>query len=167
MALNAYLRMEGGAQGDVEGSVTQVGRENSIMVLAFSHEIDSPRDAASGLPMGRRQHGPIVICKEVDKASPVLFRMLANNEVITEWRLDFYRPSRSRTSRSRSAVQFYTIQLENARIGNIRTEMLNNSLPENRRQPEREYIQFYYHTITWTWQDGGIEAEDVWHTPVV
>ena len=160
MALNAYLRMAGEAQGAIQGSVSQAGREDSIKVLAFNHEIDSPRDAASGLPTGKRQHRPIVICKEVDKASPLLFRALTQNENISEWRLDFYRPSRSRRE-----FQFYTIELENASIGNIQTEMLDNSRPENRRQIEREYIQFYYQRISWTWQDGGISADDDWETP--
>ena len=34
--------------------------------------IVSPRDPASGLPTGKRQHGDIVITKEIDKGSPSL-----------------------------------------------------------------------------------------------
>jgi len=34
------------------------------------HGIVSPRDPASGLPTGKRQHGDIVITKEIDKGSP-------------------------------------------------------------------------------------------------
>ncbi|WP_044246058.1 type VI secretion system tube protein Hcp, partial [Chondromyces apiculatus] len=48
MALAAYLRLKGQTQGDIKGSVIQKGREDSIMVIAVSHEIISPRDAASG-----------------------------------------------------------------------------------------------------------------------
>jgi len=40
--------------------------------IAFEQEIVSPRDAASGLPTGKRQHKPFVITKELDKSSPVL-----------------------------------------------------------------------------------------------
>ncbi|HRI69004.1 MAG TPA: type VI secretion system tube protein Hcp, partial [Polyangium sp.] len=43
MALNAYLRLKGQKQGEIKGSVTQKGREGSIMVIAVSHEIISPR----------------------------------------------------------------------------------------------------------------------------
>ncbi|HVK67514.1 MAG TPA: type VI secretion system tube protein Hcp, partial [Polyangium sp.] len=46
MALNAYLRLKGQKQGEIKGSVTQKGRENSIMIIAVSHEIMSPRDPA-------------------------------------------------------------------------------------------------------------------------
>lgn len=41
-------------------------------VINFEQEIVSPRDAASGLPTGKRQHKPFVITKELDKSSPVL-----------------------------------------------------------------------------------------------
>jgi len=40
--------------------------------IAFEQEIVSPRDAASGLPTGKRQHKPFTITKELDKSSPVL-----------------------------------------------------------------------------------------------
>jgi hypothetical protein len=43
-------------------------------VINFYHEVVSPRDAASGLPTGKRQHKPFVITKELDKSSPMLAR---------------------------------------------------------------------------------------------
>lgn len=40
--------------------------------ISFEQGIVSPRDAASGLPTGKRQHKPFVITSELDKSSPVL-----------------------------------------------------------------------------------------------
>lgn len=40
--------------------------------ITFEQEIVSPRDAASGLPTGKRMHKPFTITKELDKSSPVL-----------------------------------------------------------------------------------------------
>jgi len=40
--------------------------------ISFDQEIVSPRDAASGLPTGKRMHKPFVITKELDKSSPML-----------------------------------------------------------------------------------------------
>lgn len=40
--------------------------------IVFNQAIVSPRDAASGLPTGKRQHKPVVFVKEYDKSSPVL-----------------------------------------------------------------------------------------------
>jgi len=161
VALNAYLTLKGQKQGDIKGSVTQKGREESIMVIGFSHEVVSPRDAASGLPTGKRQHKPFTVTKEIDKSTPLLYNVLTNNENITDWKLKFWQPSTSGAE-----VQFYTVDLVNANIAGIRGEMLNNKYPENMQHKEREHVAFTYQKITWTWMDGGITADDDWETPV-
>jgi type VI secretion system secreted protein Hcp len=167
MALNAYLRMEGKTQGAINGSVTQKGRENSIMVIAVSHEIISPRDAASGLPTGKRQHKPLVITKELDKSTPLLYNMLTNNENITKWELQFWTPQLKATAGAGMEVQHYTITLENANIAAINFRMANNKHPDLMKFAEYEEIAFTYQKITWTWNDGGITADDDWEAPVV
>ena len=43
-------------------------------------EIVSPRDAASGLPTGKRQHKPISISSEVDKTSPIVAESVSGAE---------------------------------------------------------------------------------------
>ncbi len=161
MALNAYLKLKGQTQGDIKGSVTQAGRTDLIMVIAVQHEVTSPRDAASGLPTGKRQHHPFVITKEIDKATPLLYNLLVNNENITEWELQFWRPSPSGAE-----VQFYTVKLANASIAWIRSIMPNNKHPDLMKFAEYEEIGFCYQKITWTWMDGGIESMDDWETPV-
>jgi type VI secretion system secreted protein Hcp len=161
MALNAYLKLTGKTQGEIKGSVTQVGREDSIMVIAYNHEVVSPRDAASGLPTGKRQHKPLTITKEIDKASPLLMTVLTNNEQVTKWELRFWQPSPTGQE-----VQHYTIELENASIASIRSEMLNNKYAENMNHKEREHVSFCYQKVTWTWMDGGITASDDWEAPV-
>jgi len=157
MALNAYLKLRGNNQGEIKGSVSQKGREDSIMVIAFEHEVISPRDAASGLQTGRTQHKTLTITKEIDASTPLLMNALINNENIQEWELRFWQPSRTGQE-----IQFYTIQLLNASISDIRQEMLNNKYPENMQHKEREHISFCYQKITWTWEDGGITAEADW-----
>jgi type VI secretion system secreted protein Hcp len=162
MALNAYLKLKGAKQGDIKGSVTQKGRADKIMVIAVQHEVSSPRDAASGLPTGKRQHHPFVITKELDKSTPLLFNALCNNESITEWELQFWQPSSTGVEK-----QHYTVQLTNASIAWIRSIMPNNKHPELMKFSEYEEIGFTYQKITWTWMDGGITAEDDWEAPVV
>ena len=66
--------MEDGALDDVQGGAqtmflangtpvradTQTaGREDQIEVIATNYQIKSPRDAASGLPTGKRMHKPV------------------------------------------------------------------------------------------------------------
>ena len=164
MALNAYLKMKGQKSGQVKGSVTQKGRADTIMVVAYSHEVVSPRDAASGLPTGKRMHKPITITKEIDKASPILYNILVNNELITEFELDFWRPS---PSGSGAEVHFYTVKLTNASICQMHEYMLDNKVPENMKFPPMETVSFTYQKIEWTWVDGGVTANDDWEAPVV
>lgn len=159
--LNAYLKLRGQKSGDVKGGVTLRGREGSIMVTAVHHEVVSPRDAASGLPTGKLQHKPLVITKEVDPASPILYKLLTTNEKITSFRLQFWKPGASGQE-----VQYFTIELVNASIATISARMLDNKNPELARYAFREEIAFTYEKIVWTWVDGGIRTEGAWETPV-
>jgi len=168
MALNAYLKLKGQKQGEIKGSVTQKGREGKIMVISVNHEIVSPRDAASGLPTGKRQHKPLVITKELDKSSPLLYNVLVNNENITEFELQFWTPQiGGAVGGGGTEKQHYTIKLTNANIASINFRMLNNKNPELMRYAEYEEIAFTYQKIEWTWNDGGITADDDWESPVV
>ncbi len=161
MALNAYLTLKGQKQGAIKGSVTQKGREGKIMVIAVSHEIVSPRDAASGQATGKRQHKPFVITKELDKSSPILYNVLCTNENIIEFELQFWRP-KATAAGSGQEVQNYTVKLTNAKIADIQFTMLNNKNPELMRYAEYEEVAFTYEKIEWIWVDGGITATDDW-----
>ncbi len=162
MALNAYLRLKGETAGEVKGSVTQAGREDSIMVIGFEHDVVSPRDAASGLPTGKRQHMPITITKEIDLSTPILYQIMVQNENIPEWKMQCFQPSAAGQEQ-----QHYTITLTNASIAGIRAEMLNNKYSENMQHKEREHVSFCYQKIEWTWEEGGISTQDDWEAPVV
>lgn len=167
MALNAYLKLKGQKQGEIKGSVTQKGRENKIMVIAVAHEIVSPRDPASGLPTGKRMHKPLVITKELDKSSPLLYNVLVNNENIQDWELQFWTPQLKAATGVGAEVQHYTITLKNANIASIAFRMANNKHPDLMKFAEYEEVAFTYEKITWTWNDGGVMAEDSWEAPVV
>lgn len=161
MALNAYLKLKGQKQGEIKGSVIQKGKENKIQVIAVSHDLSSPRDAATGLAKGRRMHKPF-ITKETDKASPLLYNALVNNEAITEFELQFWTPQTSASAGIGKEKQHYTIRLTNASISDIKFRMLNNNNPELAIFTEFEEVSFTYQKIEWTWMDGSITAMDDW-----
>ena len=121
MALNAYLSLKGQTQGDIKGSVTQKGREGKIMVIAASHEVYSPRDLASGLPTGKRQHKPFIITKELDQSTPLLYTALKSNEIFTSFELQFWTPKLTGTGTGME-VQHYTVRLTNAQICDIKLD---------------------------------------------
>ena len=140
MALNAYLKLKGAKQGQIKGSVTQKGREDKIMVVAVNHEVVSPRDPASGLPTGKRMHKPFVITKELDKATPLLYNVLTNNENITEWELQFWAPQTKAGGSVGTEVQHYTVKLTNANISSIQFKLLNNKNPDFAKYGEYEEV---------------------------
>lgn len=166
MALNAYLNLKSNKQGVIKGSVTQKGREGKIAVIAVSHEVVSPRDAASGLPTGKRMHKPFVITKELDKSTPLLYNVLCNNENIEEWNLEFWTPQLKAATGGGVETQHYTVKLTNANIASIAFRMANNKHPDLMKFAEYEEIAFTYQKIQWIWKDGGIEAVDDWEAPV-
>jgi type VI secretion system secreted protein Hcp len=137
------------ATGQKQGAITGDGPNGKIMVIAVSHEIVSPRDAASGLPTGKRQHKPFVITKELDKSSPLFFNALTTNENLPAVQFNFMRSNADGTKST-----YYTVKLTNANVAS-RTQTGGF-----------EKISFTYQKITWTWVDGGITAEDDWEAPV-
>jgi type VI secretion system secreted protein Hcp len=158
MALDAYMTLKGNVSGDIKGSVTTPGHEGAIRVVAVQHEITSPRDAQSGLPTGRRQHKPFVVTKELDRSSPILYRMLATNETITSLVVKFM----ASAGPSGATVNDYTVTLTNASIADITFVMPSTVDATLSKSPELDRVSFTYQKIEWTWTEGGISASDDW-----
>jgi len=165
MALNAYLRLVGEKSGEIKGSVVQKGREGRIMVIAVSHEVVSPRDPASGLATGKRQHKALVVTKELDRASVLLHQAQARNESLKDCELQFWAPN-LKGAGAGTEVQHFTIKLTNASIASIRTQMPNNRDAELTKLETFEEVAFTYQKIEWTWTDGNITASDDWEGAV-
>jgi type VI secretion system secreted protein Hcp len=153
-ATTIFMTLTGQKSGNIRGGVAQKGREGSLQVAAFEDEIVSPRDAASGLPTGQRQHKPIKVTVELDQSAPLLYQMLSTNENITTLELKFWHPSASGVE-----SQFYSVKLTNANIAEIHTSTSTDAA----HTPMLD-VSFTYQKIQWTWTDGGITAADNWQT---
>lgn len=138
-----YLKLVGRAQGQIAGAVTLPGRENSIEAIAWSHEVVVPRDMMSGSTTVRRQHRPLTIAKEVDKATPKLLKALITNEVMASCSLECWRPDP--TGRDKL---YYRVDLTNAIVAGIVTNFPS------------EQVTFHFQKIVFTWVDGNIVTED-------
>lgn len=140
----------------IEGS----GREDTILVVAFEHQIMVPYDPSSGLPTGKRVHTPIVITKMLDKASPGLHKALIGGEYLDEVTIKFYRKADS--DEGKKEEHYFTIKLEDAIIVDIRQYQPNILDPQFKSYGHMEDVSFTYKKITWIWEPDGIETEDNW-----
>ena len=145
---------------DIEGEVRQKGREGWMEIFGFSHEINSPRDAASGLPTGKRQHMPFRVVIRQSQATPLLLQAQSRNQVIPEVKVLFFRPSGT----TGLEQQYFTYTLKNARITSYRTWAPNKQDPAAAPYLPSSELAFTYETITTTYVDGGIEHSDDWIT---
>lgn len=166
MAMQAYMTVKGQKHGNIDGSITQKGREKMIGVIAVSHEIISPRDPQSGLPTGQRMHKPFVVTKELDKSTPILYNVLCTNENCPEVFIKYWTPQLKAGTGQGSEVQHFTVKLTNANIASISFRMANIRHPDLVKFTEYEEIAFTYQKIEWTWNDGGISAGDDWEARV-
>ena len=115
MALQAWVAVKGARQGQFKGEATPPGRRDKWMpVLAFTMGLTSPRDPASGLPTGKRQHQPVTIVKPWGAASPQGLTACATNEVLAEVDIEF-----TRQSPTGEEVVYQTVRLTNASFSQI------------------------------------------------
>lgn len=151
------MRLTGQQSGDILGEVTQKGREGMHAILAFSHEIVSPRDPASGLPSGKRQHHPFRVVKLLNRATPTLLNVLSKNELLTTVIVDVWAPSATGAE-----VKVITYTLTNAHLISIRPWMPNTSDATARGYPPAEELAFTYETLKVSYPTGPSEAQDDW-----
>ena len=159
-ALPSFMWVEGAKQGQIEGSSDIEGREGAIIVYAFGHSVKVPTDLHSGQVTGARIHGPFKILKSFDKSSPKLYQACATGEQLTKVTVKFYR-----TTAQGTEEHYFTIELEEAIIVNISPSMPTTFLEQNAQYRHMETVSFIYRKIKWTWEDGGIVAEDDWLVP--
>jgi type VI secretion system secreted protein Hcp len=155
--VHLYLKANG---TDIQGESTQtsLGRENSIECITFQSQAITARERGTGMATGRRTYEPLTIVKRIDKSSPLLMKALCRNETI-EGVFKFFRPNPAGDG---TTQQFFSVKIQKARIASVK-QMLPDTLdPDSANFPPKEEVQFVFHTIGWTFEDGGVEYEDSW-----
>lgn len=160
MPMPCHLELEGEKQGAIEGSCQMTGREKTILVYAMNHDVHIPRDPQSGLPSGKRIHGPLTIVKEYDKASPKLYQALCTGEHMKTVTIKWYRIDPTGTEE-----HYFTHILEDAIVVGIKPYMPMAFIQDNEPYRHMEEVSFTYKKIKWTWEVDGIESEDSWAVP--
>ena len=160
MPMPGYLTLSGQTQGKIDGGCTIKGHEGAILVQAVDHTIEIPKSIQTGLPTGRRIHGPLTITKELDKASPKHFQALTSGEQLTSAKLEYFR-----ISPQGKEELYYTVEIKNAVITSMRKFVPNCLDPLNKTMGHMEEVSLTYETIIETFTPDGIEAQDSWNSP--
>jgi type VI secretion system secreted protein Hcp len=164
MAFEFYVSITGKKQGKFKGASAGVGRRTTkdrIPGIRFELETISPRDAATGLPTGKRQHKPVVITKEWDAASPQLFQALVANEVLSTVLFEFLK-----TDPAGREVVYFTIKLTDAAVSDIRSHLDLTGTGGGRYDGhELEDVSFTFRTIEITDVESRTSATDDWSSP--
>jgi type VI secretion system secreted protein Hcp len=156
MPIEAYCTIEG-MEGPIEGSVQIAGRENTIEVVEFNHQVHIPSDRKSGRLTGVRQHRPAVITKAYDKSTPYLYKALTNGEELPSVIVRWYDIDDTGTE-----VNYFTHTYEQARISDIRSYMPSTKDPTMDQYTHMEDVSFVYESVEWLWEDGALTHIDAW-----
>lgn len=121
-----------------------------IHVIDFQYQVTSPRDPATGQATGKRQHKPIVITKQIDAGSPLLFNALVTNETLASVILEFFHEAKA-------TRPYYRIQLTKAAVSGI-SQRLDNFPPDrnpialNERRPTLSANAMYVENVSFVFQ---------------
>ncbi len=159
MAETVHLFLKANGQ-DVKGESTQTsqGRANSIECVFYQQSVLTAREAGSGMATGRRQYEPLMIRKRIDKSSPLIAKALVENAKI-DGTFKFFRPNPTGDG---TTEQFYSVEIKDGRVASMKQYVPDTIVPVSSTEPPLEEIAFVFHTITWTYTNGGVTHTDTW-----
>jgi type VI secretion system secreted protein Hcp len=115
-AFTAFISVKGKKQGQFKGEGADVKRRDKWMpVLSFQYGIKAPRDAASGLPNGKRQYDQLCFTKEWGPSDPQFMSAATANETLGEVNFEFVK-----TNATGEQFVFQTVKLTDATVASVR-----------------------------------------------
>ncbi|EGQ5299547.1 Hcp family type VI secretion system effector [Enterobacter hormaechei subsp. hormaechei] len=159
MAVPAHLWLYDLNGSLIMGGSEVAGREGSIEIQSFVHGLQVPFDGNTGRLTSTRVHNVMSIEKEFDKASPYLYRAVAQAERLQKAQIRWYRIAPSGTEE-----EFFHILLEDIRLIHINPSMHNFKQPIGQLSVPTESLGLGYARITWKYLDGNIQFTDEWNS---
>jgi len=153
MAIPAYLWLQDDGGALIKGSVDVNGREHSIEVTSFSHNVNIPTDGNTGKLTGTRIHGALIFEKDFDSSSPYLFKAVATGQTLQSAEFKWYT-----INDAGQEVEYYNMSLEGVKIVSVTPMMHDTKTAIN--VGHKEQIQMRYFI------DGNIQYSDAWNERV-
>jgi type VI secretion system secreted protein Hcp len=123
-------------------------------------QLGGDQRTGGGLQPGHRAPAaePILIRKRIDTSTPLLAKARVENQQI-EGQFKFHRPNPTGDG---TTEQFFTVEIKGGRVFSQKLLILNTLDPQQSSEPPLEDVGFVFHTITWTYTQGGVTHEDNW-----
>jgi len=154
MSNPAYLWLTDENGSPMVGASLVSGRVGAIEVKSLTHNVNIPVDGNTGRLTGTRIHAPIMIQKEFDRVTPLLYRALSNNLTLQSAILKMYSITDEGLER-----EYFNIILENVKISSITPDLY----PGSSTGTHMETILLRYEAITWKHCAGNIIFKDGWN----
>ncbi|MBY4952390.1 Hcp family type VI secretion system effector [Pantoea sp. DY-17] len=152
--VHMFIKDDGGAV--IRGGSDVMHREGSIELRGVQHLLSIPTDNNTGKLTGTRQHAPFIFEKEIDSASPYLYKAVATGQTLKEAEIKWYR-----ISDAGQEEEYFNILMEDVKVISISPIM-----HDTRNCPgtgHMESVALRYAKITWKYVDGNIQFNDAWN----
>jgi type VI secretion system secreted protein Hcp len=108
--------------------------------------------------MAGRLHRPLTIEKEIDKASPVLYKAVAEGTPLSQAILRW-----CRINEAGREEEYFNMTMKNVRVVSVAPKVLNIKEQESMTRNHFEMVELRYEQITWTYRDGNLMFKDEWN----
>jgi type VI secretion system secreted protein Hcp len=157
MATPAYMSLWDDKNNRIAGTCQVVGREGTIEIYGFHHEVRIPTDEDTGTLTATRKHGNFVVLKDFCPATPLLLKACASGSTFKELRLSWYR-----IEEGGSEVEYFRHALFDVKVVSVKAKVQDVKDKATEYLGHREETAFRYKKIRWAYLDGNIETEDEW-----
>ena len=116
-----FIRVMGTKTGKVKGewatdSKNHAHEVGDIQILSWSWGVRSPTDTYQGTPTGRRQFLELRVHKRADTSTPILYSVLATNELLKSVKLSVFKAGAAPED-----APYYTLLIREARVTSMGT----------------------------------------------
>jgi type VI secretion system secreted protein Hcp len=154
MSTPAYLWLTDENGSPIVGDCLMPTRLGSIELKSVLHSVTIPVDPQWGKLTGTRLHTPIIMLKESDRTTPILFRALCQGRTLKSATIKMYRILEAGIE-----SEYFNIELENVKITTISPSLQPNGMSST----HLENIELRYEAITWKYTEGNIMYRDAWN----
>ncbi|MBY4839985.1 type VI secretion system tube protein TssD [Pantoea sp. DY-5] len=152
--VHMFIKDDGGAV--IRGGSDVMHREGSIELRGVQHLLSIPTDNNTGKLTGTRQHAPFIFEKEIDSASPYLYKAVATGQTLKEAEIKWYR-----ISDAGQEEEYFNILMEGVKVISISPIM--HDMRNCPGTGHMESVALRYAKITWKYVDGNIQFNDAWN----